>query len=122
MTIPERELIVAAASELRAALVQSLPSDDQIILDHVRAAEAILSTVMGQPATCIRYRGHLGPCNGLPREDCPQVGATPRVDASTPSGTWVDCVRCGNPVHPGSVCGVCNLGAPVESDMERDRR
>lgn len=35
-----------AVAHLGAAIIQSLPSDDQIIMDHVKAAHAILTVVM----------------------------------------------------------------------------
>lgn len=41
-------IVDEARGHLGAALVQSLPSDDQIILDHVRAAENHLDTLPGR--------------------------------------------------------------------------
>ena len=46
--MPETQINLARAarSELRVALVQTLPTDDQIIVDHMRAAKTILDTLI----------------------------------------------------------------------------
>ena len=40
------EAIKSAHSDLEVAILQSLPSDDQIIMDHVRKASATLAAVL----------------------------------------------------------------------------
>jgi len=41
-----RELILEIHGHLGAAIIQSLPSDDQIIMGHVREAYAMLRTIL----------------------------------------------------------------------------
>ena len=45
MTNAQREIIRQAVGSLGAAIAQSLPSDDQIIMDHVRESHASLRTL-----------------------------------------------------------------------------
>lgn len=40
------QLLQAAYGELGAAITQSLPTDDQIIMNHVRSAHAILKSIL----------------------------------------------------------------------------
>lgn len=42
MSKPERAFILEASSHLGAALSQVLPSDDQVIVGHMRSAHALL--------------------------------------------------------------------------------
>lgn len=42
MSIASPSPVEEALSHLGAALMQTVPSDDQIIMDHVRAAHAVL--------------------------------------------------------------------------------
>lgn len=42
----EREKLVAARAELQVSIVQSLPTDDQIILEHMKKSVDILTDVI----------------------------------------------------------------------------
>jgi hypothetical protein len=46
MTQEERDEILQAIGHLGAAITQTLPSDDQIIAEHVRDAHKILKQVL----------------------------------------------------------------------------
>lgn len=46
MNIQDIAMLHDAAGELGAAISQSIPSDDQIIMDHVRKAHETLLTVL----------------------------------------------------------------------------
>ncbi len=44
--VPSRSLVSEAVAHLGAALSQSLPSDDHIIIEHMRIAKAFLETAL----------------------------------------------------------------------------
>ena len=44
-----RKALLEIRGELHAALVQTIPSDDQIIMDHVRAADKIAQNALDWP-------------------------------------------------------------------------
>ena len=44
--VPAKDLLDEIVSHLGAACAQSLPSDDQIIMDHVRAAHELAKIVL----------------------------------------------------------------------------
>lgn len=50
MSDAERKIILDAWSHLAGALSQSIPSDDQIIIGHMRDAEELLKSLLwGKP-------------------------------------------------------------------------
>jgi len=49
MTKQQREIIREAYGSLGAAIVQSLPTDDQIIMSRVREAHTLLGTLFWAP-------------------------------------------------------------------------
>ena len=49
MTKQQREIIREAYGSLGAAIVQSLPTDDQIIMSRVREAHTLLGTLFYAP-------------------------------------------------------------------------
>ncbi len=46
VTIMDRNKLLNVRAELKTALAQTIPEDDQIIMDHVRAALAIAEEML----------------------------------------------------------------------------
>ncbi len=63
MTEFQRERLIEAKSELACALTQALPSDDQILCDHMKIARDILQDLLDRDKAHQEFIGVETPCN-----------------------------------------------------------
>jgi hypothetical protein len=87
MTNEQREVIREAYGCLGAAIVSSLPTDDQIIMNQVREAHTLLHTLFFAEVEPARRKSSFCPeCNCAPCESPASCRRKARLEYDGPSG------------------------------------